>query len=294
MTACTLHDARAAKQKLAQRLATVEGIVGVGITKRDGQYAVKVNLSRPLTDSNVIPNTVDGVPIYLELVGPIRARSTPHQDWIEWIEQRLQDGNIISHAEARVAPENGKGTAEPREVATFLHQLMVMAYQAGADRTAEALASEARGYAEANLGQDAPETFTSMNDLAFLYARHHDEKAEPLYQRALAGRQRVLGEDHPDTLRTGTIWRFCIKVRAVTKKPKPSSRKPSLAANACWVGSTPIPLRAPTIWLACIRIKAGMTKRRLYIWMPLASVSACWAGTTCEPLTPRAIWRACM
>ena len=76
MTACTLDDARAVKQKLAKRLSAVEGVVGVGITKIDGHYAVKVNLSHPLTDPNVIPNIVDGVPVHLALVGIIRARPT--------------------------------------------------------------------------------------------------------------------------------------------------------------------------------------------------------------------------
>ncbi len=77
MTACTLDDARAAKRKLAQRLAAIDGVVGVGITKMDGHYAVKVNLCHPLTDPGVIPNAVDGVPVHLDLVGTISPRPTP-------------------------------------------------------------------------------------------------------------------------------------------------------------------------------------------------------------------------
>ncbi|ETX03850.1 MAG: hypothetical protein ETSY2_32255 [Candidatus Entotheonella gemina] len=61
-------------QKLAQHLAAVEGVVGVGITKIDGHYAVKVNLGRPLTDPGMIPSAIDGVPVHQEIVGTIRAR----------------------------------------------------------------------------------------------------------------------------------------------------------------------------------------------------------------------------
>lgn len=74
MTVYSLDDARAAKQKLAQRLATVEGVVGVGITKIDGQYVVKVNLGHPLTDPSLIPSAIDSVPVHQEVVGTIRAR----------------------------------------------------------------------------------------------------------------------------------------------------------------------------------------------------------------------------
>ncbi len=76
MNSPTLENARAAKRKLATCLANVDGIVGVGIAKVDGQYAVKVNLRQPLNDSEVIPDTVDGVPVHLDIVGTIRPRPT--------------------------------------------------------------------------------------------------------------------------------------------------------------------------------------------------------------------------
>jgi CHAT domain-containing protein len=51
------------------------------------------------------------------------------------------------------------------------------------------------------LGRDHPDTLSSVNNLAGLYrATGRFEKAEPLYERALEGRERVLGRDHPDTL----------------------------------------------------------------------------------------------
>ena len=73
----TLAEVRSAKEVLAKRLANVDGVVGVGITKVDGQYAVKVNLQQPLNDATVIPGDVDGVPVHLDIVGPIRARPMP-------------------------------------------------------------------------------------------------------------------------------------------------------------------------------------------------------------------------
>jgi tetratricopeptide (TPR) repeat protein len=52
------------------------------------------------------------------------------------------------------------------------------------------------------LGEEHPDTATSLNDLATLYADQGDYiRAAPLYERALAIRERVLGPDHPSTVR---------------------------------------------------------------------------------------------
>ncbi len=77
MNAPTLEHARAAKQKLAEALAEVDGVVGVGITKVDGHYAVKVNLRQRLDDPKMIPGDVDGVPVQCDIVGEIRLRPAP-------------------------------------------------------------------------------------------------------------------------------------------------------------------------------------------------------------------------
>jgi hypothetical protein len=65
----TLEQARAAKEK-AKRLFTSN--VGVGITKVNDGYAVKVNLQEPLVDKENIPTAIDGVPVQFEVVGEIR------------------------------------------------------------------------------------------------------------------------------------------------------------------------------------------------------------------------------
>jgi hypothetical protein len=66
---CTLEQARAAKEK-AKRLFTAS--VGVGITRLDEGYAVKVNLRNPLASEETIPKFIDGVPVQVEIVGEIR------------------------------------------------------------------------------------------------------------------------------------------------------------------------------------------------------------------------------
>lgn len=71
----TLEQARAAKQKLALQLADVDGVVGVGITKVNGHYAVKVNLQEPLPNPTPIPSHIEGVPVDVEVVGTIHLRT---------------------------------------------------------------------------------------------------------------------------------------------------------------------------------------------------------------------------
>jgi hypothetical protein len=50
------------------------------------------------------------------------------------------------------------------------------------------------------LGPDHPDTATSLNYLAVLLQAQGDlAAARPLYERALAIREKALGPDHPDT-----------------------------------------------------------------------------------------------
>ena len=51
------------------------------------------------------------------------------------------------------------------------------------------------------LGNEHPDTLTSMYYLAFVYWKEgQDAEAEPVYKKVLQGRRRVLGDAHPDTL----------------------------------------------------------------------------------------------
>ena len=50
---------------------------------------------------------------------------------------------------------------------------------------------------------DPPNTANSLNNLAVLYNNQgRYAQAEPLYQRALAIREKALGPDHPSTVST--------------------------------------------------------------------------------------------
>jgi len=70
----SVDEARAAKKRALTVFKELAPVVGVGITKVDGGYAVKVNL-RSKPKSNVsLPTDVDGVPVRVEIVGPIRKR----------------------------------------------------------------------------------------------------------------------------------------------------------------------------------------------------------------------------
>jgi predicted secreted protein len=74
MSEITLEQAQAAKQSALQRFQTIGKIVGVGITRIDGEYAVKVNLSEPIEPGTEVPLEIEGVRVRIEVAGVIRAR----------------------------------------------------------------------------------------------------------------------------------------------------------------------------------------------------------------------------
>ena len=68
-----LEEARAAKRTARRLLETVNRVVAIGITRLGGEYAVKVNLSGPVAPGIEIPAEIDGVPVRVEVTGPVRA-----------------------------------------------------------------------------------------------------------------------------------------------------------------------------------------------------------------------------
>ena len=74
MSPISLHDARAAKEKVVEIFGRLGVVVGVGITRIDGGYGVKVNLREQPAPGVELPPTVNGVPIRVEVTGPIRKR----------------------------------------------------------------------------------------------------------------------------------------------------------------------------------------------------------------------------
>jgi hypothetical protein len=74
MNPSTLDEARAAKARALDEFGRKASVVGVGITRIDGGYGVKVNLEAPPAPDTELPGTIDGVPVRVEVVGKIRKR----------------------------------------------------------------------------------------------------------------------------------------------------------------------------------------------------------------------------
>ena len=74
MPRVTLEQARAVKDAALRCFEKLGTVVGVGVTRVDGDYAVKINLREPLADEANAPAEIDGVPVRVEIVGPIRKR----------------------------------------------------------------------------------------------------------------------------------------------------------------------------------------------------------------------------
>jgi hypothetical protein len=74
MAQITLERARAAKDAALRRFKAVDNVVGIGLTRIAGEYAVKVNLSEPAEDGVDLPSEIGGVPVRFEVTGSIRKR----------------------------------------------------------------------------------------------------------------------------------------------------------------------------------------------------------------------------
>jgi hypothetical protein len=75
MTNPDLERARAAKAKAKKSLSGRSGVVGIGLTKVGGKYAVKVNVSSP-EERERLPLDFDGISVRCEYVGEIRKRAS--------------------------------------------------------------------------------------------------------------------------------------------------------------------------------------------------------------------------
>ena len=74
MPEVTLGQAQAAKAAALRRFRQVDEVVGVGITRVEGHYAVKINLSAPPPAHVRFPPEIDGVAVCVEVTGRIRPR----------------------------------------------------------------------------------------------------------------------------------------------------------------------------------------------------------------------------
>lgn len=74
-SAPSLATVRAAQRKAMTRLGRVGEVNGIGITRLGAGYGLKINLSAQPRGKARLPTQIDGVPIQVEVVGPIRRRS---------------------------------------------------------------------------------------------------------------------------------------------------------------------------------------------------------------------------
>ena len=74
MKAIGLDEARAAKERARSLLGGKASVVGIGLTRVGDGYGVKVNLGAPPAAGTDLPESIDGVPVLVEVVGPIRPR----------------------------------------------------------------------------------------------------------------------------------------------------------------------------------------------------------------------------
>jgi len=73
MGAVNLKRAQAAQDRLLDALGGHPEVNGVGISRADGGYVLKVNV-RSAAAPDVIPAEMDGVPVRVQTVGSIRKR----------------------------------------------------------------------------------------------------------------------------------------------------------------------------------------------------------------------------
>ena len=118
---------------------------------------------------------------------------------------------------------------------------------------------------EQQLGPEHPNTASSLNNLAMLYhAQEQYERAEPLYQRAIAIWQtEYWGHCITIQRKVSTIWQGCIITRASIVRRSPYTNVPLLSVSKHWVMSILTRHKASTIWHCSIEHKASTNKPKL-------------------------------
>jgi len=74
MARVSLEQARSAKQQALRRFRKLENVTGVGITRVQGEYAVRLNLSGPVAAGVELPSEIEGVALRVAVTGAIRKR----------------------------------------------------------------------------------------------------------------------------------------------------------------------------------------------------------------------------
>ncbi len=72
-----LQKVRAVKPVAEKIFSDLLGEVAIGITRVGGAYGLKVNLFRPPDPAIKLPSTVSGIPVCIEVTGPITKHNPP-------------------------------------------------------------------------------------------------------------------------------------------------------------------------------------------------------------------------
>lgn len=73
-----LEAARNAKEKAKEIFSRFGFINGVGLTRQGEGYAVKVNFASEPRDRSDMPNAIEGIPVIIDVVGPLHKQTVPH------------------------------------------------------------------------------------------------------------------------------------------------------------------------------------------------------------------------
>ncbi len=84
----SLNRARAVKARVLAVFQPIAEVVGVGITKIGDAYGVKVNLRKQPAADTTLPESIEGVPLTVEIVGTIKK---------EWETSRQLDDGGSDH-----------------------------------------------------------------------------------------------------------------------------------------------------------------------------------------------------
>ncbi|MFN0244092.1 MAG: hypothetical protein ACKVWV_14470 [Planctomycetota bacterium] len=74
MAGKTIEEARAAKAKALEVFGKLGQVSGVGITRVDGGYGLKVNFTEAPKKGVQLPTQVKAVPVRVEVVGRLKKR----------------------------------------------------------------------------------------------------------------------------------------------------------------------------------------------------------------------------
>ena len=74
MKLSSIEEARTVKPKALRVFGKKADVVGVGITEIDGGYGLKINLREAPLPGIDLPESVDGVPVLVEVTGAIHKR----------------------------------------------------------------------------------------------------------------------------------------------------------------------------------------------------------------------------